>query len=290
MDAETWVSPSERGKWLHELFTGLYFSNKLIEAKNAIEYRYANHLATLLEVRMNDRHVPIDEQDVLLLDNLDCFLNYIEHVLGLQRLGLMSKDEREVIFDYWPNIIGQDEQFAALRRYIVICGYELITEELALEDVDYLVVYGSLMRGLGPEHQPDFADRLEYVGDVRVPGSLYEVTNGSYRYPGLKLFEEPESKILHPGRRSSRLDDRWKERSEAACVAELYRVLDATVFEQVDEWEGFDANDPASSPYVRRILRMIDPAVDAWIYVGNHADQSNLVQDRSWRDYLSTSP
>jgi hypothetical protein len=124
---------------------------------------------------------------------------------------------------------------------------------------------------------------------VQVPGSLYEVTDASYRYPALKLFEEPESKILHPRRRSSRLDERLKERSEAASVAELYRVLDATVFEQVDEWEGFDANDPASSPYVRRILRMIDPAVDAWVYVGNHADQSNLIGNRSWRDHLSST-
>jgi gamma-glutamylcyclotransferase (GGCT)/AIG2-like uncharacterized protein YtfP len=289
VEADKWVSPSERGKWLHELFTGLYFSNKLIEAKNAIEYRYGTHLATLLEARMNDRHVPIDEQDVLLLDNVDCLLNYIEHVLGLERLGLMSEEERKVIFDYWPNIIGRDDQFAALRRFIVICGYELITEELGLEDVDYLVVYGSLMRGLGPDHQPDFTDRLEYVGDVRVPGALYEVVEGSYRYPGLKLFEEPESRFLHPGRRTSRHEERLKERTEAATVAELYRVLDATVFEEVDAWEHYDATDPENSPYVRRILRMIDPAVDAWIYVGNHADQTHLVPEKSWRAHLAAT-
>ena len=164
------IGRSERGKWLHELFTGLYFSNRLIEAKNAIEYRYQNHLAALLEIRMNDRHVPIDEADVLLLDNLDSFLNYIEHVLGMERQGMMTTEERKVVFDYWPNIIGQDDQFAALRRYIAMCGYELISEELGLDNTDYLVVYGSLMKGLSPDHQPDFMPHLDYVGEVRIPG------------------------------------------------------------------------------------------------------------------------
>ena len=289
MDQEPEVSASERGSWLHRLFTGLYFSDRLVEAKNAIEYRYGNHLAALLEVRMNDRHVPIDEQDVLVLDNLDCFLNYIEHVLGLERLGLMTTEERKVIFDYWPNIIGTDDQFAALRRYIAMCGYELISEELGLENTDYLIVYGSLMKGLSPDHQPTFTDALEYVSDVRVPGVLYEVQGASYRYPGLKLTEEPESRVLHPSRRTSRHEERLRERLASATVAELYRVLDAAIFEQVDEWEGYDASDPDNSPYVRRVIRTIDPAVDAWIYVGNHADQSKLIVERNWRDHLAAT-
>lgn len=280
-------SPDQRASWLHSLFTGLYFSERLTEAKNAIEYRYGTHLQALLELRMNDRHVPIDQDDVHTLDILDSFLNYIEHVLGLERLGMMTTEERKVVFDYWPNIIGRDESLAALRRYISMCGYELIVEELDLEDTDYLVVYGSLMSGLHPPHQPDFFDLLHFEGEVLVPGSLYEVNdNNSYRYPGLKLTNEPESRILHPGRRTERATDRLAERKASAVRAELYRVKDAAVFQAIDEWEGYDANNPAESSYVRRIIRMLEPAVDAWIYVGNHTDQS-LAVDGDWRSYIS---
>lgn len=278
----------ERGAWLHELFTGLYFSDRLTEAKNSIEYRYDSHLAALLELRMNDRHVPIDEQDVLTLDNLDCFLNYIEHVLGLEHLGLLSREERQVVFDYWPNIITRDENLAALRRYIAMCGYEFISEELGLENVDYIAVYGSLMSDLAPAHQPDFVDYLELVGEVLIPGTLYEVVeeNRSYRYPGLVLTVEPESRVLHPGRRTSLADDRSAQRRATAVTAELYRVKDATVFEAMDRWENYDANEPDVSSYRRRIVRMLDPQVDAWVYVGNHADTSHIVQGRSWRHHV----
>ncbi len=285
---ESTVTKSERAKWLHELFTGLYFSDRLAEAKNAIEYRYASHLSGLLEIRMNDRHVPIDEADVVVLDNLDSFLNYIEHVLGLERLGFMTEEERRVIFDYWPNIISQNDQMAALRRYIAMCGYELISDELSLENVDYLVVYGSLMTGLAPDHQPDFADQLSFVGEVLVPGTLYEVDGDvTFSYPGLTLAVEAETRVLHPSRRSRRLEERAKERATASTVAELYRVEDATLFEAMDDWEGYDARDPEESPYVRRIVRMIDPAVDAWVYVGNHKSRGRPVTSRSWRDHLA---
>lgn len=282
------ASLGERASWIHDLFTGLYFSERLTEAKNAIEYRYSTHLQALLELRMNDRHVAIDEDDVHTLDILDSFLNYMEHVLGLERLGMMTTEERKVVFDYWPNIIGRDESMAAFRRYIAMCGYELISEELGLDNTDYLVVYGSLMSGLHPPHQPELFEHLELIGDVLVPGRLYEVNDdNSYRYPGLTLAVEPESRILHPSKRTSRSAERLAERKEAATQAELYRVLDAGIFQALDDWEGYDARDPQGSPYVRRIIRMLEPAVDAWIYVGNHADKSLEVDSNSWRSYVT---
>ncbi len=194
---------NERAEWLHELFTDVYPTGQLSEAKNLIEYRYSDYLAPLLELRMNDRHVQISEEDVSALDQLDNFLNFIEHVLGLQAKGLMTAAERKIVFDYWPNVIGWDDSFAALRRYVSMCGYEKINEELRLTNVDYLAVYGSLMTGLSPTHQPDFLDDLELVGEVLIPGRLYEVVEANtYRYPGLELDDPPSSRILHPARRS----------------------------------------------------------------------------------------
>ncbi|MEM7341861.1 MAG: gamma-glutamylcyclotransferase family protein [Actinomycetota bacterium] len=280
---------NERAEWLHELFTDMYPVDDLTGAKNDLEYRYEDYMAPLLEIRMNDRHVEIGDPEIKTLDRLDNFLNYMEHVLGLQAKGLMTASERRIVFDYWPNIIGRNDAMAALRRYISMSGYERINKELALEDVDYIAVYGSLMRGLSPGHQPEFVRYLEFVAEVLIPGQLYEVVEGNtYRYPGLVLTPSTTGRILHPDRRSSMPAQRAAERRAAAVVGELYRVTDASVFALLDDWEGYDARSPAESPYVRRIVRMIDPAVDAWVYVGNHADRSQVVEHRSWRDHLKS--
>ncbi len=109
-----------------------------------------------------------------------------------------------------------------------------------------------------------------------------------YRYPGLELGDPPSSRILHPARRSPSSSRFHEDRKLTAVRGELFRVTDAVVFQAVDEWEGYDALAPESSPYLRRIVRMVDPEVDAWIYVGNHTDQSNQVTASSWRDHLDS--
>ena len=276
---------NERAEWLHQLFNDVYFSDRLTGAKNTIEYRYDSYLGPLLERRMNDRHVKISKEDVAELDQLDNFLNYIEHVLGLQDRGLMTRRERLVIFDYWPNVISQDPNLAALRRYVSMCGYELINKEINLDNTDYIAVYGSLMSGLGPPKQPDFSEDLELVGSVLIPGELYLVQGSSYPYPGLSLVSDPEDRILHSSRRSKSASERKAQQRADAVVGELYRVTDASVIQKMDEWEEYDATNPGSSPYVRRIIRMLEPEVDAWIYVGNHEDRSEVLDQRDWRDF-----
>lgn len=281
---------SERARWLHDVFTDVYFSDRFQTVKNVLEYRYDDDFAELLERRMNDRHVPITVEQEAVLDQLDNFLNYIEHVLGLEQRGLMSRRERLVIFDYWPNIIQIADRFSALRRYIAMSGYELISAELALENVDYLCAYGSLRKGLSPEHQPDFDRYLEHIGTVRVSGHLYLVPDGSYDYPGLILDPPEEGRILHPQRRSPTQRQRLAERLERAVVADLYRVQDAAVFQELDAWEGFDATDYERSPYIRRLCRMLEPTVDAWVYVGNHAQREDLPGVRDWVEWTQHQP
>lgn len=66
---------------------------------------------------------------------------------------------------------------------------------------------------------------------------------------------------------------------------ELYRVVDPTVYQELDDWEGFDASNPEASPYVRRLVRLAEPRVDSWIYVGNHplSERLSLSEVSDWR-------
>ena len=285
---------SERAEWLHALFKDVYFCDYFDSLKTALEYDYEARLERLLELRINDRHVPISDADVDLLIRLDDFLNYIEHVLSLQHRRLISERERRVIFDYWPQVIAEGHRFAALRRYISMCGYERITGELQLSNVDYLAVYGSLMRGLSPEDQPDVMDKLRFLGEVELNGTLYEVDGGTYRYPGIELGTWTEQRVLHPGRRSTGTSaSGMSSHSASSVVGELYEVTDMSVLSILDDWEEYDANSPTTSPYRRTIVRVFNSALgeyyDAWVYAGNHPRRlrSACPGVRDWRSVVA---
>lgn len=141
---------------------------------------------------------------------------------------------------------------------------------------NYLAVYGSLMNGLNPSHQPDFSDHLDYVGPVLIPGKLYLVKEGSYPYPGLSLLCEPEDASVHEDLRTA-----------TGVRGELFKIRKASVIQRLDAWEQYSPGDRAGSPYVRRLIRTLEPEVDAWVYVGNHTDRSELIAGGDWRRFTA---
>ncbi|MFV0259875.1 MAG: gamma-glutamylcyclotransferase [Acidimicrobiales bacterium] len=140
-----------------------------------------------------------------------------------------------------------------------------------------LAVYGTLMTGLAPAHQPPVGQWLEPVGAVHIPGRLYEVHGGSFRYPALSLERLDLPTDADPGARPP------------VVHGELFRVLDRALFDVLDRWEGYDPTAPAASPYFRRLVRMLRPSVDAWVYVGNHEDRSHWIAGGSWRAHVETT-
>ena len=98
-------------------------------------------------------------------------------------------------------------------------------------------MYGSLMRGHDAHARFGLDQALEFVGEVRVAGSLYRVAE----YPGFK-----------PGE------------GEAHC--ELFRIRDAAVLAELDRYEEYFPHDMARSEYARRLVHVPDAGVDAWIY------------------------
>lgn len=135
----------------------------------------------------------------------------------------------------------------------------------------WLVVYGSLMRGLASaDGAPgDLLDRLgvgaglRRVGPCRVPGVLYDLGP----YPGLCAAQ----------------------RADEVVCGELHAVLDPGIFAVLDRFEGFDPADRAGSDYLREPVALLEPrGPSAWIYVYNRRpDAARRIASGDWRRHLA---
>jgi len=131
---------------------------------------------------------------------------------------------------------------------------------------EHFAVYGSLMSGLHPEDAPDTGGHLELVGPCTIRGGLYDLGD----YPGLV-----------PG--------------AGAVVGELYRLRPglapcrvAEVLRLLDVYERYDGRDLPGSLYTRRVARLAQPDVDAWVYFLNRAPGARpRVPHGNWRNYQS---
>ena len=104
--------------------------------------------------------------------------------------------------------------------------------------VQSIAFYGLLMRQGGAQQRLGVDRALTFISPCRIPGRLVDL--GSY--PG--LVEEP-----------------------GEVEGELYRLDDPAVLATLDDFEGYDRDRPAGSPYVRRRRRLIAPDVEASVYV-----------------------
>lgn len=153
---------------------------------------------------------------------------------------------------------------------------------------DWLVVYGSLMRGLPATTDPpgavddesataspesalpvDLLDRLgvgarlRFAGPCRVAGELFDLGP----YPALRRTTG----------------------AAASICGELHAILDASVLEVLDAFEGFDPRDPTGSDYLReRVVLEAPQGIRAWIYVYNQpVDPARRVASGDWRRHLA---
>jgi gamma-glutamylcyclotransferase (GGCT)/AIG2-like uncharacterized protein YtfP len=114
------------------------------------------------------------------------------------------------------------------------------------------VLYGSLRRG-----QPEFlrrrlARRLTYLRTVRLRGVMYDLGD----YPGV---------VLGPG--------------AGLVVGELHRIEDPDLLPELDAFEHYRPDDPASL-FVRRTIRV--GGLDAEIYLYNGGPASAAVVSGDW--------
>lgn len=132
----------------------------------------------------------------------------------------------------------------------------------------HVVFYGSLQAGLHLGGEPPFRSALRFVGPCRLAGRLYEVGDGAY--PGLEL--DPDG--------------------AGVVVGELHAVLDPAVLDLLDAWEEYDPAQREASPYVRTVVRLLEPDVEAWVYVGRHRgrERGRHVPGGDWRHHVQGRP
>ncbi|MDQ6799062.1 MAG: gamma-glutamylcyclotransferase [Actinomycetota bacterium] len=125
----------------------------------------------------------------------------------------------------------------------------------------HLAVYGSLRDGLALPYQP--ADLNPLLAD-RVPCVIAGCLVDLGAYPGL---------VGGPGR----------------VVADLCRLSDESGLASVDDYEGYDRDQPEASRYLRIMVRLIEPRVDAWTYLYNQAWTPDMVVGSGdWQHHLLT--
>lgn len=113
-----------------------------------------------------------------------------------------------------------------------------------------LALYGTLMRGCGAAEKVSAGFRFE--GACRIPGALWDLGE----YPGLT-------------------------EGEGAVAGELYTILDEAALSELDAYED------QGCLYLRRCVRLIEPAEEAWVYVYNRPlGGAKRIPSGCWRTHL----
>ena len=120
-----------------------------------------------------------------------------------------------------------------------------------------IAFYGSLRRSFGVQQRLGIDFRLRYVRSCLLRGRLYDLGE----YPALL-----------PG--------------DGRVRAELYEPLDDRLIGFLDEFEGYDPQRPGQSQYLRQRVELIEPRVDAWVYLYNQSVEGRpLVDAGCWESY-----
>lgn len=223
-------------QWLHGLFQDFYASERFHRGRDLLEYENSEVVTPLVSLRVIDRHVVLNDEQRDDLRDLDLILNYFEHIVYLESEKHIRKHDREVFFQYWLELLGEPE-YAALRRYLARCGYELLADLVGAEDSEIIAFYGNLRREFRYQDDLEVRDKLRFIRLCTVTGELYDFGE----YPGLLPGQDP-------------------------VVIELYEVVDNRVFQILDRFENYDPARPSESEYIRRCVHIEEAAVDAWIY------------------------
>jgi gamma-glutamylcyclotransferase (GGCT)/AIG2-like uncharacterized protein YtfP len=130
---------------------------------------------------------------------------------------------------------------------------------------DYIFFYGTLMRTFPLRARVGIDDWLEYVGDGRVPGLLFDL--GSY--PGLVADVRSE------------------------VCGEVYRILNAAkLFNRIDPIEDYRVMAPHDGQYIRQAMNAtLDDgrAKTVWCYVYNQPlPLSGRIEGGDYRHYVKS--
>lgn len=130
----------------------------------------------------------------------------------------------------------------------------MISGNARVKDGDSLATYGTLMSDSPTQRELGVDRFLEYTAPCLLHGDLFDLGE----YPGLAI-------------------------GTGEVAGELYRVLDARAFETLDPFELYDPANPAVSVYQRVQMRLIEPEVEAWVYLlSERPEESRRIASGRW--------
>lgn len=128
------------------------------------------------------------------------------------------------------------------------------------ENVSYIFIYGTLMKGYKSHKKFNLSKRLNYIGIGKLNGIIYDIGE----YPGLVIDCDDEKTVN----------------------GEVYEILDQSVLQELDEFESYKPSDPEDSLYVRTSVQLIDPKIEAWTYTYNNCiNDKKKIKEGCWRSY-----
>lgn len=123
---------------------------------------------------------------------------------------------------------------------------------------NYFATYGTFRDSAREPDTPVFRN-LTHIGGCIIPGRVYQMG----AYPALK-----------PG------DGRVK--------GELIALSWQFDFGALDAYENYFPNKPWACRYVRRRVRLVAPAVEAWVYIYNGpVDRTTLIRSGDWLEAIA---
>jgi gamma-glutamylcyclotransferase (GGCT)/AIG2-like uncharacterized protein YtfP len=266
-------------KWITEIGSRFYQFDKLGEPqRRRFEFDFFDAYAPAMEKWLvyPER---LDERDHRMLAEIDALLNFFElicHVSAKDRY--LHASDREAAFQYWfDDVIKRSEQHVLLRLYLHF-GFEHLAKRVELAPpANRIAVYGTLLSDVAPHiRDPELREDAKrarqrlgrLVGRCRIRGRLVDLGE----YPGLVL------------ERGSTVGAELYELPFGGSGSQELRDFRSAIA-AIDEFEGVNPDDPASSEYVRRYVQLDFPEnAAAWVYVLNQPSRNAEPLDSGdWR-------
>ncbi|MCW2991116.1 MAG: hypothetical protein JWM73_1710 [Solirubrobacterales bacterium] len=122
-----------------------------------------------------------------------------------------------------------------------------------------LAVYGTLMSGQAYTGRPDVESLMRPIGPCRIRGVLYSAGE----YP-------------------------WLVDAEGEVAGELWEVADPSTFAILDAYENEGRHIvDGQGVYERRHMRLIEPDVDAWVYIWVGEPSGEPIDEGDCRTWLA---
>jgi len=115
---------AESARWLYDSYKDFFFQRRFSKICDLIEYHYKEKVEGVLRKRVEGTG-DINNEDIKLLRDLDCFLNYFDFIIYLENEGHFNKEELRTLFNYWLELMKKSD-YEILQNYIKKFGFKRI--------------------------------------------------------------------------------------------------------------------------------------------------------------------